>query len=132
MAPVYDYAQQIKGRPHGGQKAPQNRVNFFNKEVCKQGDGVWMRSHDYLKRDLHKMLDKHAQQLKMDIKAFFVDIDAKFEMMSADKSKETPEEAQVREALGKSVIQAEEKYSELLPVAEAFFGEQKASLFVEQ
>lgn len=131
MVPIYEKAQEIKGRAHGGQKAPQVRVNFFNKEVTKQGNGVWMRSHDYLKRDIHKVLDKHAQQLKVDIRNFFVGIDAKFEMMSADTSKETPQEAHVREALGKSVVQAEENYYQLLPVAEAFFGEQKGSLFVE-
>lgn len=132
MVPIYEKAQQIKGKPYGGQKAPQNRVNYFNKQVSKQGDGVWMRSHDYLKKDIDKVLDKHASDLKTHIMRFFVGIDEKFKMMSADKSKETPEETRVRESLQKNVILVSERYEEdLLPAAEAFFGEQKASLFVE-
>lgn len=132
MVPIYARAREIKGKQYGGQKAPQNRVSFFNKQVSKQGDGVWMRSHDYLKKDIHKVLDKHAKDLKTDILRFFVGIDEKFKMMSADKSKETPEETEVREALQKNVVLLTERYEkELLPAAEAFFREQKASLFVE-
>lgn len=133
MAPIYAKAREIKGRAHGGPKAPQARVNFFNKHVTKPGDGVWMRSHEFLKKDIHKVLDKHARELEQNILAFFEGVDEKFKMMSADKDKETPEEAQVREALQKNVIVATEKYEqELLPAAEKFFEVDKTSLFVEQ
>lgn len=119
MQPVYEKARQIKGKAG----TPKDRLVFFEKEVTKQGTGVWMRAHDLLRDQLQDNTFKHAQELKVSITEFFIGIEEKFNMMCSDKEIEDEEEARLREKLQKNLVLVREKLEvEVRPAAMVCFG----------
>lgn len=128
MVPIYDGARAIKGRKYAP-NAPGKRDTHFQKEISKSGGGVWMKTHDQIKRSLEQTIDKHAVLLKKTLTTRFENIHKMFNTMCADKAGETPEEKEIRAVMLGFVQKAEDKYNqELLPLAKKFFlddGEQR-------
>lgn len=121
MAPVYARAREIKGKKGG----PKIRLQAFSDAITKQGSGVWMEAHELLRKDIGKMLDKHAADLKKSVDDFFGGIVQRFNMMCADDEEESEEEASLREKMTKNLVLAEEILEkELLPMAKKFFDEE--------
>ena len=120
MVPIYEKARQIKGRGSG----PKDRVKFFDKKVSMTGEGVWMKAHDYLREELHRVLTEHAECLKSSTRSFFVGIDQKFNIMCSDKELEDAEETLIRDKLQKNLIRAKDLFeSEVRSGAKACFGD---------
>ena len=122
MAPVYEEARKIKNKSGKKGNTVQKRNEYFNENITRHGDGVWMAAHDLLKRDIFKVLDAYAEELKDVMTKFFVGIEAKFNLMCAENGKEDEREVELRQKLSKNTMEARKFYEEeLLPKAVAFF-----------